>query len=161
MVEANHLSLNIEKKKFVLFRSPRHKFDSQIILKLGNRILAGSHILLNFRRNSRTVGLFYKIRHYAPLERLKLLYHGIFYPFISFGIQVWGLTYKSYLDPVSILQKKALKAITFNDRRSSQHIYFVILICLRCVIYTTFKLLPFYLNVSIIYPLLTFMNTLN
>ena len=30
------------------------------------------------KKLSRTVGLFYKIRHYAPLETLKLLYYGIF-----------------------------------------------------------------------------------
>ena len=57
------------------------------------RILAGSHILLNFQRNS------------PGLETLKLLYHGIFHPFISYGIQVWGLTYKSCLDPFFVLQK--------------------------------------------------------
>ena len=27
---------------------------------------------------SRTVGLFYKIRHYAPLDTLVLLYHALF-----------------------------------------------------------------------------------
>ena len=70
------------------------------------------------KKLSRTVGLFYKIRHYAPLETVKLLYHGILYPFILYGIQVWGLTYKSYLDPVSVLEKKTLKAITFSDIRS-------------------------------------------
>ena len=48
----------------------------------------------------------------------KLLYHGIFHPFISYGIRVWGLTYKSYLDPVFVLQKKTLKAITFSGIRS-------------------------------------------
>ena len=77
-----------------------------------------SHITEFSKKLSRTVGLFYKIKYYEPLETLKLLYHGIFYPFISYGIQVWGLTCKSYLDPVSVLQKKTLKAITFNDIRS-------------------------------------------
>ena len=37
---------------------------------------------------------------------LVLLYHGIFHPFISHGIQVWGLTYKSYLDPILFGKRK-------------------------------------------------------
>ena len=53
--------------------------------------------------------------HFAPLETLKLLYYGIFFPFISHGIQVWGLTYPTYLNKVFILQKKIIKCMTFID----------------------------------------------
>ena len=48
-------------------------------------------------------------------ETLKLLYYGIFFPFISHGVQVWGLTYPTYLNKVFILQKKIIKCMTFND----------------------------------------------
>ena len=64
---------------------------------------------------SRTVGLLYKIRQYTLLETLKLLYFGIFYPFLSYGVQVWGLTYPTLLNPVFILQIKAVKAMIFSD----------------------------------------------
>ena len=67
------------------------------------------------KKLSRTAGLLYKIRHYTPIETLKLLYLGIFYPFLSYGVQVWGLTYPTLLNPVFILQKKAVKAMTFSD----------------------------------------------
>ena len=135
-LEANRLALNIEKTNFVLFHPPRHKFNAQITLKFGKKKISQktcikflgvlldshlswkSHITELSKKLSRTVGLFYKVRHYAPLERLKLLHHGIFLPFISYGVQVWGLTFKSYLDPVFALQKKTLKAITFSDIRS-------------------------------------------
>ena len=45
-----------------------------------------AHITELSKKLSRTVGLFYKVRHYAPLETLKLLYYGIFFPFLSYGI---------------------------------------------------------------------------
>ena len=64
---------------------------------------------------SRTVELLYKVGHYTPLEKFKLLYFGIFYPFLSYGVQVWGLTYPTLLNPVFILQKEAVKAMTFCD----------------------------------------------
>ena len=59
--------------------------------------------------------MVYKVRHYTPLETIKLLYFGILYPFLSQGVQVWGLTYPTLLNPVFILQKKAVKAMTFSD----------------------------------------------
>ena len=74
-----------------------------------------AHITELSKKLSRTVGLFYKIRHYAPLETLKLLYYGIFFPFLSYGIHVWGLTNSTYFDLIFVLQKKVLKSITFND----------------------------------------------
>ena len=73
------------------------------------------HLTELSKKLSRTVGLLYKIRHYTPLETLKLLYFGIFYPFLSYVVQVWGLTYPTLLNPVFILQKKAVKAMTFSD----------------------------------------------
>ena len=127
------MALNIEKTNFVLFHSPRNKLVSQIILKFGKQkinqensvkflgLLLDSnlnwkaHITELSKKLSRTVGLFYKIRHYAPLETLKPLYYGIFFPFLSYGIHVWGLTNSTYFDLIFVLQKKVLKSITFND----------------------------------------------
>ena len=58
----------------------------------------------------------HKIRHYAPLETLmKLLYYGIFFPFLSCGTHLWGLTNSTYFDLNFVLQKKVLKSINFND----------------------------------------------
>ena len=77
------------------------------------------HLTELSKKLARTAGLFYKIRHYAPKDTLILLYHGIFAPFLSYGISVWGLTYPTLLDSVFVLQKKALKIITFKDLTSS------------------------------------------
>ena len=132
-LEANRLALNIEKTNFVIFYSPRNKPDMNFVLKFGRKkiiqetcvkflgLLLDSHLswkphITELAKNlSRTVGLFYKIRHYAPEDTLKLLYYGIFFPFLPYGIHVWGLTYPTYFETVFILQKRILKAITFSD----------------------------------------------
>ena len=77
------------------------------------------HLTELLKKLARTVGLFHKIRHYAPKDTLILLYHGIFAPFLSYGISVWGLTYLTLLGSIIVLQKKALKIITFKDLTSS------------------------------------------
>ena len=132
-LEANRLVLNIEKTNFVIFYSPRNKPDMNFVLKFGRKkiiqetcvkflgLLLDSHLSWKphitelAKKLSRTVGLFYKIRHYAPEDTLKLLYYCIFFPFLPYGIHVWGLTYPTYFETVFILQKRILKAITFSD----------------------------------------------
>ena len=59
--------------------------------------------------------MFYKIRHYAPKDTLVLLYHSIFASFLTYGVSVWGPTHPTLLDPISVLQKKILRVITFSD----------------------------------------------
>ena len=135
-LEANRLALNIEKTNFVLFHSSQRKLTQTIFLKIGkNKIKQETHVrflgvlldsALSWRYHltelskklSRTVGLFYKIRHYAPQDTLLLLYHAIFAPFLAFGVPVWGLTYPSLLNPISVLQNKILRVITFSDKNA-------------------------------------------
>ena len=99
-LEANRLALNIDKTNFVIFHSPQNIPNDWVIIKFGRKkvnqetcvkflgVLLDSllswkpHITELSKKLSRTVGLFYKIRHYAPLETLKLLYYRIFFPFI-------------------------------------------------------------------------------
>ena len=133
-LEANRLALNIDETNFVIFHSPQNIPNDRVIIKFGRKkkvnqetyvkflgVLLDSslswkpHITELSKKLSRTVGLFYKIRHYAPLETLKLFYYGIFFPFISYGVHVWGLTYPTYLNKKIILQKKIIKCMTFND----------------------------------------------
>ena len=67
-----------------------------------------------FKKLSRATGILFKCRHLLPLEVLKTLYHAMFFPFIQYGIFVWGLTHKSYLYSIYITQKRVIKAMTFN-----------------------------------------------
>ena len=98
-LEANRLALNIEKTNFVLFHSNKRKVTLPIFLKIGRRkikeenyvrflgVLLDSTLSWKYhmselsKKLARTVGLFYKIRHYAPRDTLVLLYYAIFASF--------------------------------------------------------------------------------
>ena len=54
-------------------------------------------------------------RHFVPLDTLKLLYYSLFYAFVSYVIAVSGLTNKTVINTVFLIQKKILKAVTFSD----------------------------------------------
>ena len=64
------------------------------------------HITELSKKLARTVGVFFKIRHFVPLDTLKLLYCSLFYGFVSYGIAVWGLTYKILINTVFLFRRK-------------------------------------------------------
>ena len=79
--DKNHLSLNIDKTNFVIFHPPHVKIPEPVIVKFGRKKFLGilldanlswkHHIDELSKKLSGTLGLFYKIRHYVPLEILK------------------------------------------------------------------------------------------
>ena len=60
---------------------------------------------------SRAVGIMYKLKHILPAYVLKQLYFAFFHPHLLYGIIIWAATFKSYLEPLNILQNKAIKII--------------------------------------------------
>ena len=150
-LRANRLSLNVEKTNFVIFHSSRRKLDKHVILKLDDSRLTEAksvkylgilidsnltwktHISELCKKLSRTVGILCKIRHYVPVNILILLYYSLLYSFMIYGIEVWGNTYISYLKPLIILQKKAIRIMTFKDPRSSSEPIFKSLSLLKFI----------------------------
>ena len=73
------------------------------------------HLIELSTKWSRSVGIFYKLRHFVPKELLKTVFYSLFIFFLSYSIVVWGATHEKYLKPVFIFQKKAMRAIiTFS-----------------------------------------------
>ncbi len=136
-LEINKLALNIEKTSFVIFHSSRKKLTDDIQIKFGKKpvtrakyvkflgVLMDEHLSWKFhiteptKKLSRTTGIFFKIRHYLPLDILKNLYYSIFSSFLSYGSSTWGLSYDTYLAPLFLLQKKVLRTISSQPFLSS------------------------------------------
>ena len=137
---ANKLSLNVEKSNFVIFHAPQKKLECQnFMLAINNKqlkrefcirylgILIDSH--LNWKHHvecivkkiRRSIGILSKLRYYVGLDILLSLYYALIYPFLTYGIIIWGNTYKTTLQPIFILQKRAMRLITFSrfDEHSS------------------------------------------
>ena len=123
-LESNRLALNINETNSVIFHSAGKEICDNITVKIGKKkIHRENHVrflgvllesTLSWKTNitelskklSRTVGLFYRIRHYAPQDTLILLYHGLFASLLSYGISVWGSNYPSFIDSIFVIQKK-------------------------------------------------------
>ena len=132
---ANRVSLIVDKTEFIIFRPPRRTCD-RIILRLDGKkifespkikylgLLMDSRLSWKFhiheltKKLSRAIGLLYKIRSYSPKPILLSLYFAIFHSHLTYGLPVWGFANQNLLDRIVLLQKKALRIITFADYRA-------------------------------------------
>ena len=60
---------------------------------------------------SKSIGILYKVRNYLDKTTLHNLY--FIYPYLIYGIEIWGNASKSYLEPLIKLQIKCIGTITF------------------------------------------------
>ena len=131
-LDINKLSLNIDKTNFIIFKSPQHSSSEIINIKIGNLPVKETcyvkflgvllyenlswkyHLTELSKKLARTCGMFFKVRHFLPVDVLICLYNSLFSPFLQYGILVWGLTYETYINPVFLLQKRVIGQFLFN-----------------------------------------------
>ena len=113
-LDVNKLSLNIDKTNFIIFKSPQH-FSSDIIkIKIGNLPVKKTgyvkflgvlldenlswkyHLIELSKKLARFCCMFFKVRHFLPIDVLICLYNSLFSPCLQYGILVWGLTHEAY-----------------------------------------------------------------
>ena len=58
-------------------------------------------------------GILYKIRNFLHRKTLTHLYNSFVFPYLMYGIEVWGNTNAVHLDPIIKIQKKIIRTITF------------------------------------------------
>ena len=95
-LDANKLALNVDKTNFVIFHSHVKKLTEPIALKFGLKKISQAdhvrflgvlldetlgwkpHLVELSRKLARSVGIFYKLRYYVPLDTLKSVYYALF-----------------------------------------------------------------------------------
>ena len=132
-LNANKISLNVQKTELVSFKHQRMKIDSEVKIKLSRKRLYltdsvkylgirtdknlnwkhdVSDIVINLNRAN---ALLFKIRNFVKVNTLKTIYYTIFDSHINYANVIWAQNSNS-VNRVSILQKKALRIITFQPR---------------------------------------------
>ena len=132
-LNVNRLSLNIDKTNFIIFHPYNKPLKHHITIKINKKainekeyikylgVLIDStlswkyHIANISKKISRSIGIMYKLRPYLSQKVLKNVYYSLIYSHIIYAIEVWGSTFKTELNKILILQKRALRLITYND----------------------------------------------
>ena len=114
----------------------------------------GDITLPNCQKNlQELVELFLNIRYLLPTATLITLYNALFMSFSQYGIVVWGQTFDSYIEPLSKLQKRAVRAISHQPFLAHSIPIFKDLKLLTVVDIFKLRLLSFvYESVNIVAP---------
>ena len=160
---ANKLSLNIEKSSFVIFHPTQKKLDYNVQIFLNDLSIKReytikylgitidcnlnwkSHVAEISKKIKRNIGVICKLRNFVNSHILKNLYYSLIYPYLIYGIVVWGNTYTSSTNPLFLLQKKLVRIIMFSDYLDHTNSIFLALNILK------FQDLVFYHNALFMY----------
>ena len=68
------------------------------------------HISQVARTISKSIGVINRARFFLLKPCLKTLYYCLVYPYLHYGIMVWGSTYKTILRRLASLQKRVIRS---------------------------------------------------
>ena len=139
---ANKLSVNFSKTQYLIVSTrnipsnlPPITINDNIIERVSSFKFLGIIIdsSLNFNEHikyisgkiSKSIGVLYSIRHLVPENILNSLYYNFIYPYLYYGIIVWGNTYTTHLQPIRILQKRAIRVINKQQYLSHSNPLFI------------------------------------
>ena len=123
----------IDKTNFIVFHPYNKPVKKRITIKINNKAiiekeyikylgvlidstLSWKHHVSNISKKiSRSIGIMYKLRPFLPLKVLKNVYYSLVYSHIVYAIEVWGSTSKTEMNKILILQKKAMRLMTYKD----------------------------------------------
>ena len=129
--QANKLSLNLTKTKFMIFKPNSKKIDvNESVFKFGTETIQrvkstqflgvtldelltwNTHIDNICTKISKSIFLLKQTKHMLPKHSLKLLYHCYTQSIINYGLLLWGpMCNKCMFKKVLQLQKKAIRTI--------------------------------------------------
>ena len=128
----NRLSLNITKTNYVIFHAINKpmipitilinkkaidevKFVKYLGILLDSQLTYRFHIDELNKKISRAIGVLYKLRPFVTTKIITNVYYAIVYPFLLYGITVWGSASTTLLNSIHRLQKKFVRMATLND----------------------------------------------
>ena len=137
-LNANKLSLNIKKTNYVIFQPYQKRLNYEVNLKIydnrSNKFLSlerkyyikylgilmdshqswKQHISQVASKITRNIGIIARLKHCIPFSTLQNLYRSLIFPYLSYGLVVWGQATKTNLEKLLILQKESRVSYEFR-----------------------------------------------
>ena len=119
---ANKLTINLEKCHYMIFHRSRLKdCDKQdIIIQdrtgviIDDKLKWNLHIKYMKNQISKSNDILYTIRNLLDGKTLTLIYNSFVFPYLIYGVEVWGNTNAVHLDSIIKIQKNIVRKITFT-----------------------------------------------
>ena len=126
---SNRLSINQDKSNYMLITT-RHQPESRSSVQLDGSsmqiineckflgVVIDSELKFNHHiehiknKISRSVGILYKLKSILPTTTMRSLYYSLIHPYLLYCLSVWGSTYRTHLNFLFLVQKRAIRLIS-------------------------------------------------
>ena len=133
-LSVNRLALNIDKTNFLIFHPFNKPLKFNVTIMINNKAICEKnsikylgvlidstlswkeHISCISNKISRTVGILYKIRPFVTTKIMKDIYYALMYSYLVYAVEVWGSACDSHLSNLLIIQKRAIRLMTYKDQ---------------------------------------------
>ena len=125
---ANRLSINIDKTKCLLISNVFQSDNINIFLNgqclefvhftkflgvtIDDKLKYVKHVEEICCKVSKSLGIIYRIRDFIPNSCLRNLYFNLIHPYMIYCLPIFGATYDNHLQPLILLQKRAIRTIS-------------------------------------------------
>ena len=69
------------------------------------------HISMISQKNSMSCGIIYRIRNTLDIKSKRLIYYSLIHPYLTYCVNVWSSTYRTYLKMLCTAQKRSVRAL--------------------------------------------------
>ena len=127
-LKTNRLKINLEKTNCMLFTTKKNSPSLKIILDnkilsmvsetkflgviVDNKLSWKSHIKHISTKISKSLAILKIVKNIFPRNILRMIYMSLIYPHINYCNIIWGSATKTSLEPLFLLQKKAIRLIS-------------------------------------------------
>lgn len=124
--DVNKLSLNVQKTNFIIFGKGK-LINAKLTIRgleieqvhstkflgviIDDKLSWKPHISKVRGKLARCISVMYKAKDLINKSALMLLYNSLFLPHLTYCMEVWANTYKTKLNALAVLQKRALRLI--------------------------------------------------
>lgn len=133
---ANKLTLNVKKTHYIIFRNKGKNVTTTKTLRINGTAISEEsdtkflgvyidkhltwekHIKHIRGKVGRGVGIICRAKRYLDQETLRTLYYSFIHPYLSYNISVWGNTTSTLLEPLALLQKRAIRVVAGASKRA-------------------------------------------
>jgi hypothetical protein len=128
-INANQLSLNINKTLYMIFKTKKRKVAIAGDVKINNvsiqrvydtkflgvildcHLLWDKHITYIRSKISKSIGIISKVKKVLGLNTLVTLYYAFVYPYLNYAVELWGSSSQQNLQTIFKVQKKIIRII--------------------------------------------------
>ena len=133
----NMLTINVSKTNYMIMTAQGKRIDDQecaitvngsiakrvsqiqfLGIVLDDKLTWKNHINHIYAKISKVIGILYKTKQMLSSKSLLILYVSLIKPYFSYGITIWGNTFKTYTSKLELLHKKIVRIISFSDYRT-------------------------------------------